>query len=154
MNTTYLIGIILIAAIVVPIALLNHKKSKKNAAIKKEFSEMTKSAIITNQEHWNGHLIAIDKIDKKCFYIHQEESACNAQTVDLTEYSSCRIITSSSLGSSSTSVEMVELVFTPKAKDADNLSLVFFNADTDGFTLNGELQTAERWQKICNDCMK
>ena len=34
MNSTYLIGLILIAAIVVPIALLNYKKGKKNAIIK------------------------------------------------------------------------------------------------------------------------
>lgn len=153
MNTTYLIGIILIAAIVLPIVLLNYKNNKKNAVIRKEYSEMTKSANIANQERWNGHLIAIDKIDKKCYFIHQEDIACETQIIDLTEYSSCRVITSSSLGSVSTSVEMVELVFTPKTKEKENINLVFYNADTDGFTLNGELQSAERWKKICNDCM-
>ena len=33
MNSTYVIGLILLAAIVLPIALLNHKKGKKNAAV-------------------------------------------------------------------------------------------------------------------------
>lgn len=53
----------------------------------------------------------------------------------------------------STSFEMVELVFTPKVKEKENINFVFYNADTDGFTLNGELQSAERWEKLCNDCM-
>ena len=154
MNSTYIIGLILVAAVVVPMALLNRKKNKRNAAIKKEFSDLTKTAIIANQEQWNGHLIAIDKIEKKCFFVYQDENSCYSQSVDLTQYASCRVVTSSSLGSSSTSVEMVELVFTPKIKDAENVSFVFFDAEKDGFTLNGELQTAERWKKYCSDCMK
>ena len=153
MNSTYLIGLILIAAIVVPIALLNYKKGKKNAIIKAQFAEMTKSAIIANQEFWNGYLIAIDEVDKKCFYIHQEDTTCKSQTIDLTQFSSCRVVSSSSMGASSTSTEIIELVFSPKSTDAESMALQFFNADTDGFTLNGELQTAERWKKICNDCM-
>ena len=154
MNSTLLIGLILIAAIVVPIALLNYKKAKKNAVIKAQFAEMTKSAIIANQEFWNGYLIAIDEVDKKCFYIHQEDTSCKSQIIDLTQYSSCRVVTSSSLGTSGTAVDMVELVFTPKIKNAETMSLLFFDAETDGFTLNGELQIAERWQKLCNNCLE
>lgn len=154
MNTTYIIGLILIAVIVIPIIMLNHNKNKKNAAIKKEFSELTKSSIISNQEHWNGYLIAIDEIDKKCFYVHQEDCKCTSQVLDLTKYSSCRVVTSSSMGSSSTAIEMIELVFTPKEKDAETKNLLFFNAETDGFTLNGELQSAEHWKKICSACIK
>jgi len=154
MNSTYIIGLILVAAVVVPMALLNRKKNKKNAAIKVEFSALTKTAIIANQEQWNGHIIAIDKIEKKCFFVYQDEKSCNSQSIDLTQYASCRVVTSSSMGSSTTSVEMVELVFSPKIKDAESISFVFFDAEKDGFTLNGELQIAERWRKYCADCMK
>ncbi len=153
MNSTYVIGLILLAAIVLPIALLNHKKGKKNAIIKAQFTEMTKSATIANHEFWNGYLIAIDEIEKKCFYIHQEDASCKSQIIDLTQFSSCRVVSSSTLGISSSTTEMIALVFTPKATNAESKTLQFFNADTDGFTLNGELQTAERWKKICNDCM-
>ena len=154
MNSTYIIGLILVAAVVVPMILINHKKNQKNAVIKKQFAEITKSAIIANQEQWNGHLIALDKIEKKCFFIYQDENSCKSQTIDLTQYASCRVVTGGSLGSTSTSVEMVELVFTPQIKDAENISLTFFDSEKDGFTLNGELQTAERWKKLCSDCMK
>lgn len=36
----------------------------------------------------------------------------------------------------------------------NSISFVFFDAEKDGFTLNGELQIAERWRKYCADCMK
>ncbi len=154
MSTTSLIGLILVAVIVIPVILLNHNKNKKNAAIKKKLADMSRNAIISNQEFWNGYLIAIDEIDKKCFYVHQEDSCCKAETIDLTKYSSCRVVSSSMLGTSSTSIDLVELVFTPKDKESENKSLVFFNAETDGFCLNGELQSAERWRKICSNLIK
>ena len=65
-----------------------------------------------------------------------------------------RVVASSAMSSNGTSTEMVELLFSPKDANGENKTLVFFTAETDGFTLNGELQSAERWKKICTNLMK
>lgn len=154
MNTTYIIGLILVAVIVVPIILLNRGKNKKEAIIRKKLNDLTNNSIIAKQESWNTCIIAIDEINKTCFFIRCEEPNCIEKTIDLTQYSSCRVVTSSSLGTSCNSIDLVELVFTPNQKNDATESLLFFNSETDGFTLNGELQSAERWKTICSKLIK
>lgn len=154
MNTTYIIGLILVLAIVIPIVLLNRGKNKKNAIIRKKFEALTSNSIVAKQESWNTSIIAIDDVNKTCFFVRCEGENCVEKAVDLTKYSSCRVVTSSSLGTTSNSIDLVELVFTPKQKEDETQSLLFFNSETDGFTLNGELQSAERWKKICSNLIK
>lgn len=154
MNVTIIVGIILIAAIIIPVLLLNKNKAKRNAAIKQKLSEISKGATLTNQENWNGCVIALDENKKICYYLRQEDHVCTTQVINLVEYLACRVVASSSLGTSGTAIDMVELVFTLKNANEENKTLVFFNAETDGFTLNGELQSAERWKKICSNLMK
>ncbi len=154
MNTTYIIGLILVLAIVIPIVLLNHGKMKKNTIIRKKFEALTSNSIVAKQESWNSSIIGIDDINKICFFVRCEGEHCIEKAVDLTKYSSCRVVTSSSLGTTSNAIDLVELVFTPNQKDEESQSLLFFNSDTDGFTLNGELQSAERWKKICSNLIK
>lgn len=154
MNTTYIIGLILVLAIVIPIVLLNHGKNKKNAIIRKKFEALTSNSIIAKQESWNTSIIAIDDVNKTCFFVHCEGENCVEKKLDLTKYSSCRVVTSSSLGTTSNAIDLVELVFTPKQKEDETQSLLFFNSETDGFSLNGELQSAERWKKICCNLIK
>lgn len=154
MNVTLIVGIILIAAIIIPILLLNRNKAKRSAAMKEQLTEISKGATLTNQESWNGCVIAIDENKKICYYVRQEHRVCYTQIVNLVDYLTCRVVSSSALGSTGTSIEMVELVFTPKNANEENKTLVFFNAEIDGYTINGELQSAERWKKICTNLMK
>ena len=154
MNVTLIVGIILIAFIVIPVFLLNKNKAKRNAAIKQQLAEISKGSTLTNQESWNGYVIAIDENKKICYYVRQERNECFTQIINLADYLTCRVVASSAMGSTGTSIEMVELVFSPKNANGENKTLVFFNAETDGYTLNGELQSAERWKKICTNLMK
>ncbi|MCQ2960561.1 MAG: hypothetical protein MJ198_10320 [Bacteroidales bacterium] len=152
MNTTYILGLFLLAITIIPILLLNLNTYKKNKIIKKELEKLGCSAKITKQDYWNGYLIAIDEIAKRCFYIHKKDDCCTTE-LDLNQYKDCHIVTSRTLDKSDSCIELIELVFTPKNKQMENKALVFYDADSDGFTLNGELQTAGRWNKICNACL-
>ena len=89
MNVTLIVGIILIAAIVIPILLFNRNNAKRNAAIKQQLTEISKGATITNQESWNGCVIAIDENKKMCFYVRQEKNVCHTQILNLTDYITC-----------------------------------------------------------------
>ncbi len=154
MDSTCIIGFILIAVIVIPLLLMSRGKNKKAKALHNALTNLTQNSIIAKQEEWNGCIIALDEINKMLFFVHQKKCNTEAESVDLTQYASCRVVTSSSLGTTSNAIDMVELVFTPKQKDAETKSLIFFNSDTDGFTLNGELQSAEHWKKYCEAVLK
>ena len=154
MNGSLIVGIITITAIIIPLLLLNRNKAMRNAAIKQKMAEITNGATITKHENWNGSAIALDENKKICYYARQEKNSCFSEIINLTDYLTCRVVTSSSMGSTSTSVEMSEIVFSPKNANEETKTLVFFNAETDGFTLSGELQIAEEWKKVCTNLMK
>jgi len=53
--------------------------------------------------------------------------------------------------SNSIVVERLEISFEPNGKAAEPVLLEFYNVDTDGSMLNGELLLAEKWSAIVNE---
>lgn len=77
--------------------------------------------------------------------------------ITLSEVQKCRVINSESTvnhtGGTHKVIEKLELTFTYRDKGKPEAVLEFYNTDSDSLTLTGELQLAEKWNKIANDCL-
>jgi len=51
-------------------------------------------------------------------------------------------------------VDKLELSFYPVEKGKPEISIEFYNDEYDSLTLSGELQLAEKWEKLLNEQLK
>ncbi len=148
---TYIMGIALILAVAVPVAMLNYSNAKRNSKMKQVFCDLSKYAHIDYREQWNGHLIAIDEVGKKFYAVFQQEKICFSCVIDLQNIERCLVVTSHDDDSEvAGAIDKVDLLFFESNKFQPSYVLTFYDKNTDGFVLNGELQTAHRWKDICS----
>lgn len=148
---TYIMGIALVMVVAVPVAMLNYTNNRRNIKMKQVFEELSKYAHVDCREQWNGHIIAIDEVGKKFYAVFQQEKLCFSCVVDLQKIERCLVFTTNDEDSTvSGSIDKVELIFFEKNMFQPSYVLTFYDRNVDGYVLNGELQTAERWKDICS----
>ncbi|MCQ2605647.1 MAG: hypothetical protein MJ204_03785 [Bacteroidales bacterium] len=148
---TYFMGIALLAVVAVPVAMLNYTNNKRNAKMKQVFTDLSRFAHIDCREQWNGHLVALDEVGKRFYAVFQQEDFCFTCVIDLRKIERCIVNTINDENSSmSGAIDRVELVFFEWGDFQPSYVLAFYDRNTDGYVMNGELQTAERWKTICS----
>lgn len=157
MGTTNLIlAICVLAAIALQFYFSNKRKLQK----KKVLTELTDYAAehggaISRHFEWSNTLIGIDETaSKKIFFIRKRPDKEVRKAIDLYDISKCRVDTVSRTAGEGknrqTVIDHVALAITYYDKTRPEDLLEFYNNDYDGFTLNGELQWAEKWSYIIN----
>lgn len=151
---TLIIGIMVILAIAIPIALLSIKNNKRKKEFMQKLNDYAKknNCVISESDHWNTTLIGIDKMAGKLFYIKSRPDAIIERTISLDEIQKCRIINTSrtvkAQDQSNTVIDKLELAFTYYDKNRSEEVLEFYNNVFDGLALNDELMLLDKWLEI------
>ena len=157
---TIIITLVFIAIVTVPFVITGYSKKRKKKNLFRRISEMAESedCIITQHEICGDFVIGLDGMADHLYFFKKSENQEIAQNVNLLEFKSCRLINSSrTLGEKKSKYNVIyklELCFYPNDKSKPDISIELYNDEFDSLTLSGELQLAEKWEKLLNERLK
>ncbi len=150
MDINYIVGIIILAAFVVPVALYTIRQNNKKKALESCLSGIGKDYDIRIFDHqsWGNKIIGLDTAARKAVLITRENQGENlVELVDLSQISKCMVEKStvaSENGGSVDAVREVRIRFVPREKTKKDQLFVIFN-DEGGQDLGPELGIATEW---------
>jgi len=158
MNTSTMITLAIIIAIIIVLYMVisTNRKNKE----KKKLQMLTDLASkqncnITKYELYSKISLGLDEKNNFLFYLKTTGENAETRHINLTEVKKCKVVNTSRTvrfnNSNSIVVERMEISFEPNGKAAEPVLLEFYNVDTDGSMLNGELLLAEKWSAIVNE---
>lgn len=157
--STIITSAILLAAIFIPFALMRRGIKKHEKEMVAELSELAEKnkAKISNFEVLKDIAIGIDEVQHKLFFIHKNEHLETKEMVDLRILKHCQleketVLIKDAAGDRSI-LEKVNLFFKSSDHKIPSIRLELFNANFDSPTLSGELQLAEKWEILANNCV-
>jgi hypothetical protein len=157
---TTIVGILVLLICIIPFAMVGYRSKLNN---KKKLEELIafakeKKGNITIHEQWRNSAIGLDKQNEMIFYFHQENETKIFHQILLQEIESCNInnVNSniSNKGNNYKIIEKIELVFSYQDKKLEKIALNIFNSKSEGLTVSGELQIAEKWHQLINEILK
>jgi hypothetical protein len=157
---TIITTLVFIAIVTVPFLLTGYSKKRKRNNLFRRLTEMAEdeNCIITQHEFCGNFVIGLDGMAGRLFFFKKVENLEIAKSVNLREFKSCRFINSNRTvndkKSSYNVVDKLELCFYPNDKSKPDISVELYNDEYDSLTLTGELQLAEKWEKLLNERMK
>jgi hypothetical protein len=157
---TIVITLVFIAIVTVPFVLTGYSKKRKKKNLFHRLTEMAENegCAITQHEFCGDFLIGLDEVADRLFFFKKSENHEIVQSVNLMEYKSCRLVNSNrTVGDKKTSysvIDKLELCFYPNDKSKPDILVELYNDEYDSLTLTGELQLAEKWEKLLNERMK
>jgi hypothetical protein len=157
---TIVITLVFIAIVTVPFVLTGYSKKRKKKNLFHRLTEMAENegCAITQHEFCGDFLIGLDEVADRLFFFKKSENHEIVQSVNLMEYKSCRLVNSNrTVGDKKTSysvIDKLELCFYPNDKSKPDILVELYNDEYDSLTLSGELQLAEKWEKLLNERMK
>jgi hypothetical protein len=158
MNTSTMITLAIIIAIVLVLYLLlsmnkKNKEKKRLQALTDLASEQNCS--ITKYEFDSKISLGLDEKNNFLFYVKTIGENTENRYINLSEVKKCKVVNTNRTvrfnNSNSVVVERLEISFEPNGKTVEPALLEFYNVNTDGSILNGELQLAEKWSAIVNE---
>jgi hypothetical protein len=147
--------IILIFGIIAIIANINSKKKSKK--LLQPLFDLAKEhhCNITQQSHWNNSTIGIDEAKGAIFFVRKAGEVEISRYILLADCQSCKLMNKSRNVKTNEgnylAIDKLGLIFTGNDKSKEEITLEFYNADYDSLSLKGELQMAEKWNKIANE---
>lgn len=151
MDSTIIIGIIIIAIIIVPIWYLMHSQGAGKRKLEKELASLGEKDGIRISEHesWGNKVIGLDRENEKAAFLIQGNPQSRILMADLKKYTRC-IVEKNMLdtGSKGNAIvfSSIFLRFLAKEKGAEDLLFPLF-VDHEDMTLSNELQIAEEWSE-------
>ncbi len=157
MNTSTMITVAVIIAIMLVLYLILSMNRKNNE--KKKLQALTNLASkqncsITKYEFDSKISLGLDEKNNFLFYIKTTGGTAETRYINLSEIKKCKVVNTNRTvqfkNSNSLVVERIEISFEPHSKAGETELLEFYNVETDGSMLTGELQLAEKWSAIVN----
>ncbi len=133
------------------------KRKSRTKNLLNNLADMAKieNCNVSMHEVWNDAAIGINKEAHKLFYVQGKESAITHIMVHLEDIKRSRVsVVSRTIERKSDSqkiIEKISIVLEHKSSVHPDVILSFYDADTDGLTLSGELQLAEKWNGIIGE---
>lgn len=133
------------------------RKQRKTLSKLKNFA--TENNCTLNEfDCWDKSLIGLDKTGGgKLFFIRKSPGIKSKIIIHLLDIKRCNLIKTErteKVGRIKISIiDRIQLILTPKNLHNEEISLEFYNTDFDSLTLTGELQLAEKWNKLINDSL-
>lgn len=155
-----IITLVFIAIVTAPFILTGNSRKRKKKIL---FHQLTKIAenddcTITQHEFCAEFVIGLDEMANHLFFYKKVETREIAKSLHLSEFKSCSLINSNRTVSIRKEkyyvVDKLELTFYPAEKEAPEISIELYNDEFDSLTLTGELQLAEKWEKLLNEKLK
>jgi hypothetical protein len=107
---------------------------------------------VTRSEVWNDAAIGINPETRTLFYVQGQEPALIRTLVHLDDIKQSKVsVVSRTVERKSDSqkiIEKISLVLEHKSNVHPDVVLSFYDADSDGLSLSGELQLAEKWNGV------
>lgn len=147
-----LIGGMLAAICVVPFVLISQGRKKREKKMLQLLIGLASQhdCNISEHEFCSDFVIGIDKTKHFIFFIKRTKNKETQQYIDLSGIQRCKV---NNIGStfrnkdgSHREIDRLELSFTPKAKDQQEIGFEFYNVDVN-MQLSGELQAVHKWAK-------
>lgn len=157
---TIIITLIFIAVVTAPFILTGYNKNKKKKGLLGQLEEMAgkEDCNISYHEFCCNFVIGLDETKNHLFFYKKAENQEFAKSINLQNYNSCKMYNSNrTVGEKKEKyyvVDRLELIFYPAGKETPEVSIEFYNDDYDRLTLSGELQLAEKWEKLLNERLK
>ncbi|MFV0591234.1 MAG: hypothetical protein ACK5M7_07610 [Draconibacterium sp.] len=158
-SETTIIGLVLIAIVVIPLYMLSRKRARKGQGMLKLMTQTANehNCKITEYEQCGNYTVGMDKTNGYVFFVKDLNDNADVQYMNLAQVKSCKMDNKSRIVTynkqSSKIIERLCLNFLPKGKDKPAVVWEFYNAEENS-QLNGELQSAEKWQNLINSCLK
>jgi hypothetical protein len=157
MSLGLIVGVALVALLAV-IIIVSTNKSRKAKKIKflDPLHELAsrEGCHISYHDIWSESVIGIDESKSKIFVVRKTTGSEAELVVNLSEIFRCRVAeisrTSGPKEGNIIAFDRIDLVFMNKEKGKPDVTIEFYNANTDRLTLAGELQLAEKWCALVN----
>ncbi|WP_339709437.1 hypothetical protein [uncultured Kriegella sp.] len=148
-----IIGGILAAVCVVPFVLITQGRKKREKKMLQSLITLADQhdCKISEHEYCSDFVIGIDKTKQYLFFFKKTKTEETLQYVNLNGIERCKVnnighVVRSKDGNHR-EIDRLELSFTPKAKDRQEIEFQFYNVDVN-MQLSGELQAVQKWSKI------
>jgi len=153
---TAITGLVLVVISIVPIFVLNGKRSKKGRGMLQSITKVASehNCKITEHEFCGDYTIGMDKTNGYVFFVKESNAKADVQFVNLAQVrtskieNTSRIVTNNKQNNKIT--ERLRLNLLLKEKDKSTIVWEFYNAEENP-QLNGELQSIEKWQNTINN---
>jgi len=152
-----IVGLIIIALCIVPFVLIALNKRRKENHLIESLNKLAAEAglKISQYELWNENIIGLDESEAVVLALITTKSTTETHTIHLNQMSKCRQAnisrTANTANSSTVIIDQLALVFTPKQKHQEEVSIQFYNTEYNSTVLTGELQVIEKWHRLLNE---
>jgi hypothetical protein len=158
-STSTIIGLVILALIILPFALLTRKSKgieKQHKLALAAFAQ-GEDCEITKQEIDGDLCIGIDENKNKLFFLSYFKNEAHTASVDLSQMESCNIIKTHKEGmkdvGDSYSIASLLMNFKPKTSSLSQVNLEFYNS-AKKVQVGTEYVFLREWSKLVNDQLK
>ena len=149
MDITIVVGVLMLAAFLVPVGILIQKQKKNRKKLEEYLHSLEKERNMKISEHetWRNKIICIDRDNGKAVFVSQNGSGNQVNVVDLRNVSRCMAEHSTISAESKSSVQAVTGVrirFVNREKGQPDHVFELFSEEKDQ-TIGAEIRTAETW---------
>lgn len=153
---TIIIGAASLIICILPFVFLNQNRKKAEKKRLQFLSDLAARhhCTITRHEFLGPLAIGLDEANKYVFFIRKLHNEDIAQAVNLASMRGCQIVKNSRTIHNKEGaylvIDQLGLRFSPSDKNTPETTLEFYNAEV-SMQMVGELQMAERWEKIIHE---
>ncbi|HAX95095.1 MAG TPA: hypothetical protein DCY35_01015 [Prolixibacteraceae bacterium] len=149
MDTITIIGILVLAAFAVPVAIVLQKQNREKKKLVQMLAKLDQENQISITEHevWRNKLIGLDPVGKKAVFIVKNPEGNQVNIVDLQKVARCEVekfAIASETDSSLQAISQVRIRFIPREKNQKDQHFILFNEETDQ-SLGVELRIGNDW---------
>jgi hypothetical protein len=154
---TVIITIIFILIVSLPFILISGGTNRKRRKMLQQLEEMASgsNSKISEHEFCSDFVIGLDKNSNHLFYYKHNDNRVVSQHFCLDDYKNCKTISYSHNFKNKKEqynvMDKMELCFYPYLKEMGEKSLDLYDDSFDRLNLTGELQFAEKWEKLLNE---
>lgn len=156
--TILLIGIASVAVFIVPIYFLQRSNKREDINKQKKFVKLAEQngVMVSKFDLWNENGIGLDESKKKLFVTNTLNEKSVSTTIDLVDYSMCKLVNDSrtvkTKHNKTTVVERITLNLKPANSNQLDTTIVFYDKNANP-QLNNEFMLAEGWEKLLNETL-
>lgn len=153
---TTLTAILIAVVCIIPFVIMNKINTRREQRFLQPLFSMAQNhhSKIKQYDTWINAAVGIDHKTGMIFFFKKVNNIETSRQVHLSEIRKCRVKQVTKIAGDESdnfkAIAKIDLAFEHLDTRKAELLLEFYNADTDGGTLTGELQLAEKWQKLIN----
>ncbi len=158
MDTITIIGILVLAAFAIPVAIVMQKQNREKKKLVEMLAQLGQEYQINITEHeaWRNKLIGLDPKSGKALLIIKGTNGNDINIIDLHKFTKCEVekfAIASETDSSLQAVSQVRIRFIPREKNQKDMHFILFNEESD-HTLGVELRIGNDWVEKFSKILK